>query len=248
MQLPWPELLGMAVTVVLAHSVFGLTGFGANIVALPLLVHVLPLKFVVPMLLVLDLFTASLLGLKNRQRIQWPELLRLLPWLLAGMVIGATLLAKAPESWLLGCLGVFLLLYASWSLLNKSKPQPSSTRWAAPAGLVGGTFTALYGTGGPIYTLYLARRLADVVALRATMGGLVFGTALVRLGLFTGGGFYSQPGLLRLAAILLPCALAGYLLGSRLHGKLPTQRLVQAVWVLLVFSGLSLLWRVWRGG
>ena len=50
--LPWPELLGVALTVLLAYSVFGLTGFGANVVALPLLAHVLPLKFAVPMLLV----------------------------------------------------------------------------------------------------------------------------------------------------------------------------------------------------
>lgn len=246
--LPWPELLGVALTVLLAYSVFGLTGFGANVVALPLLAHVLPLKFAVPMLLVLDLFTASALGLKNRKRIQWHEMQRLLPWLLLGMLIGVTLLSKAPESVLLGCLGTFVLAYAGWSLLSKGPPRPTSTRWALPAGLVGGTFTALFGTGGPVYTLYLARRLADVADLRATLGGIVFGSALVRLVLFTAGGFYSQAGLLTLAAVLVPCAFAGYLIGSRMHTRLSPQRLVQAVWLLLVVSGSSLLLRSWRGG
>ena len=53
--LPWLTLLGLALTVVLAYSVYGLSGFGANIAAMPLLAHMLPLRFAVPMLVLLDL-------------------------------------------------------------------------------------------------------------------------------------------------------------------------------------------------
>jgi len=49
-------------------------GFGANLVALPLLAHVMTLRFAVPMLLVLDLFSASALGVKNRLLIDKGEL------------------------------------------------------------------------------------------------------------------------------------------------------------------------------
>jgi uncharacterized membrane protein YfcA len=122
-------------------------------------------------------------------------------------------------------------------------PAPISARWAVPAGLVGGAFTALYGTGGPIYTIYLARRLDDKTVLRATIGVLIFCTALIRLVLFTGSGFYRQPGLLPLAFALLPCALVGYLAGSRLHAWMPTRRAVQAVWLLLIVGGSSLFLR-----
>lgn len=94
-----------------------------------------------------------------------------------------------------------------------------------------------------IYTLYLARRLFDKTVLRATIGSLIFGTALIRLALFTGSGFYTQRGLLPLAAALLPCALAGYLAGSHLHAHLPPKRAAQAVWLLLIGGGASLLWR-----
>ena len=126
---------------------------------------------------------------------------------------------------------------------RRALPAPISSRWAVPAGLVGGAFTALYGTGGPIYTIYLARRLPDKAQLRATIGVLIFCTALIRLVLFTGSGFYTQAGLLPLAFALLPCALVGYLLGCHLHARMSSQRAVQAVWALLIFGGTGLLLR-----
>lgn len=241
--LPWTTLLSTALIVTVAYTVFGLTGFGAVIVAIPLLAHFFPLRFAVPMILICDLFAGFLLGLKNRKHLDRQELLRLLPYLLIGMTAGVTLLVHASERWLLLVLGTFVLGYASWSLLNKAAPAPVSPGWAVPAGVIGGAFTALYGTGGPIYMIYLARRLTDKTVLRATIGVLIFGTALIRLALFTGNGFYTQNGLLPLAFALLPCAFLGYLVGSRLHERMPPQRALQAVWLLLIAGGASLVWR-----
>jgi uncharacterized protein len=241
--LPWTELTSIGLIVLLAYTVYGITGFGASIVAIPLLAHFLPLRFAVPMMLVFDLFAGFLLGLKNRQHLDRTELLRLLPFLLVGMTIGATLLARTSDRWLLLLLGAFVLGYASMNLLRKARPATISTAWAAPAGAVGGVFTALYGTGGPLYTMYLARRLPDKFVLRATIGILILITALIRLALFTGSGFYAQDGLLPLAFALVPCAMAGYLAGAKLHGRLPTERVAQAVWLLLLAGGAGLLWR-----
>ena len=241
--LAWPTLLSAALIVTLSYTVYGLTGFGAAIVGIPLLAHFFPLRFAVPMMLVFDLCAGLLLGLRNHKSLDRPELLRLAPFVLVGMGLGITLLVNVGERWLLMVLGTFVLVYAGWSLSSKATPAPVSPRWAAPAGLIGGAFTSLYGTGGPIYVIYLARRLGDKTVLRASIGVLIFGTALVRLALFTGHGFYAQQGLLALALALVPCAVLGYLAGSRLHERLPTQRATQAVWLLLIAGGGSLLWR-----
>jgi uncharacterized protein len=241
--LPWSTLLAAVVIVLLAYAVFGLTGFGSAIVGVPLLAHFFSLRFVVPMMLVFDLCVSLLLGLKNYQHTNKRELLRLLPFLLIGMVAGVTLLARVEERWLLLVLGTFVLGYAGWSLLLKTTPATISPRWAVAAGAVGGAFTAMYGTGGPIYVIYLARRLADGTMMRATIGVLIFGTALFRLVLFTGSGFYAQDHLLKLAFALLPFALTGYFIGSHLHARIPMRRAVQAVWLVLIVGGASLLWR-----
>src|SRR3954467_9995372 len=159
--LPLVTVVTAALAVTLAYTVFGLTGFGAAIVGVPLLAHFVPIRFAVPMMLVFDLCAGLLLGLKNRRDVDGRELLRLAPFVAIGMVLGVTALVRAPERWLLGVLGAFVFLYACWSLLNRSAPRPIAAGWAAPAGAAGGIFTALYGSGGPIYTVYLARRLGD---------------------------------------------------------------------------------------
>lgn len=242
-QLPGASLGIAALIIVWAYIVYGLTGFGSSITALPLLVQFIPLREAVPLILVFDLFVGVLMGLNNRRVIDRGEVKRLLPFMLAGMVLGVTLLVSVPERALLILLGVFVLAYSAWSLVLRPEVKPLSSRWAGAFGTFGGVFTALFGTGGPIYTIYLARRLPDKTVLRATISGLLFLSALARLVLFTGAGLYAQPQVLPLAAVLLPCALLGLYLGNHLHHRLPQQRVVQLVWVILIVGGAGLMWR-----
>lgn len=241
--LPLASIAVAAVVVFLAYTVFGLTGFGSTIVGAPLLAHVLPIRFIVPMMLVFDLAAGLLLGVRNRGDIDRRELFRLAPFIAIGMLVGVTALVRAPERWLLGGLGAFVFAYACWSLAQRGSPRPVSARWVAPAGVAGGVFTALYGSGGPIYTTYLARRVGDANRLRATLATLIFCTAWARLPLFSASGLMQQPSLLPLAFLLLPCAVLGYFIGSRLHRRLAPRQAARTLWILLLASGGSLVWR-----
>jgi uncharacterized membrane protein YfcA len=233
----------VALVVILAYTVFGLTGFGSSITAMPLLVQLIPLHTALPMMLVFDLAAGLLLGLKNRRAVDRKELLRMVPMMLIGMGIGVVALIKAPERLLLLTLGVFILAYSAWSLLFRPSQQIIRSAWSVPLGISGGVFTALFGTGGPIYTIYLARRLPDKLVLRATISSLIFISGLSRLALFSGAGLYRQHGLLLLAAVLLPFALGGLYLGNHLHGRLAPARVVQAIWAILIAGGASLILR-----
>ena len=217
--LPLVSIVAAALIVVLAYTVFGLTGFGAAIVGVPLLAHFFPIRFCVPMMLIFDLCAGFLLGLRNRRKVDRAELLRLAPFVAIGMLLGVTALVQVPERGLLALLGAFVFGYAAWSLASRATPTPITARWAVLAGTAGGAFTALYGTGGPIYTIYLARRIADPKRLRASIAVLIFCTAWARLALFSGAGLMFQPSLARLSGVvLLPFAVAGHFIGSHLHG------------------------------
>jgi uncharacterized membrane protein YfcA len=194
-------------------------------------------------MLVFDLVSGLLMGLKNRRFIDRREALRLIPFMLAGMAIGVLALVRAPERLLLILLGVFILGYSAWSLLARHTPRPLAPAWAGPFGIVGGMFTALFGTGGPFYTIFLTRRLHDKLPLRATISGVLFFSAVARLVLFTGAGLYRDRALPLLAAGLLPFALGGLYVGNRLHQWLPAERVRQLVWVVLIAGGASLVLR-----
>ncbi|HMM54022.1 MAG TPA: sulfite exporter TauE/SafE family protein [Candidatus Desulfobacillus sp.] len=237
MELSLDTIASAAVVITLAYTIFGLTGFGSSITAMPFLAVLLPLRIVVPLMIIFDFSSGLLVGVRNRHDVDRRELMRLVPFALVGMGIGVTLLVKVPERPLLLLLGVSVFLYSVWSLLKKSEPKPIATGWAAPLATVGGVFTALYGTGGPIYSIYLARRIRDKLTLRATISMLIVINGVTRLAMYIGAGLYAQEGLLRLALILLPCAMAGLFIGSRLHRRLSSQQVIKAIWLILIVAG-----------
>jgi uncharacterized membrane protein YfcA len=170
-------LAQLALIIVFGYTVLGLTGFGSSVTAMPLLVLFMPLRTAVPLMLVFDLVANVLLGLKNRRFIEKREALRLIPFMVAGMAVGVLALVHAPERTLLVVLGLFILTYSAWSLLVHRKPRTLAPAWAGPFGVVGGLFTALFGTGGPFYTIFLTSRLDDKTVLRATLSGVLFFSA-----------------------------------------------------------------------
>ena len=229
--------------ILFAYTVVGTTGFGASIIAVPLLVHLLPLTVVVPMMVIFDLCGGLLLGGRNFRSVDRHELIRLLPFMFIGIALGATLLLNVPERPLLLALGVAILCNAAWTLWGQPSARPIAAVWAAPLGAIGGVFSALYGTGGPIYTTYLARRIDDKGRLRATISMLILVSAGGRLVAFLVAGVYSQRELHFLVPLLLPCVLAGLFLGNRLHHRLPGAQVIKGVWILLLAGSIALLWR-----
>ena len=246
MSLDLQTLLLAAMVISLAYAVFGLTGFGSSITAMPLLVLLVPLKTAVPVMLLLDMCAGLLLLSRNRRHAQLNEIAPLLPFMLLGCLIGVTLLVHAPERWLLLGLGLFVLAYAGWALLLQLLLRPSlgpiHRAWALPFGAVGGVFTSLFGTGGPVYAIYLARRIQDKHALRGSLALLVLTSAFVRLALFAWAGLMvKEVGIL--ALLLLPFALIGLFGGSHLHQRLSSQRVLQGTWAVLIAGGTGLVLR-----
>lgn len=227
-----------ASAVVLAYTVFGLTGFGAAMMAMPMLVLVVPLKFAVPMMVLLDLVATSLVGLRTWRRLSWRDTAQIFPFMLIGVGLGATMLVHLHSGWLLVGLGVFIVVISWRNLRNLGAAfRPLHAGWAAPAGTVGGVFSALFGTGGPIYTIYLARRLADQETFRATISAVIFLSSVVRLASFAMGGLFLQEGLLPLALWLLPASLLGVFLGSYSRHRLPVQSIRRFVQVFMLVAG-----------
>lgn len=229
--------------VAFAYTAFGLIGFGSTVLALPLLAQLFALKFAVPLLMLLDVAAFLIFGARVRKRIQYAEIGWLVPFILAGMAAGLLLLIEVPEQILIAILGTFLLLYACYSLARRGPPAALSRAWGVPVGLVGGVFSALFGTGGVLFAIYNAGRIRDKEALRATNAAMIMLSSLVRVVLFGAAGLLTQDGLLATALLLLPALLGGVWLGNRLHARVPAAAVVKAVYAVLVIAGLLLLAR-----
>jgi uncharacterized membrane protein YfcA len=241
--LGWEVCLLAPLTVLCGYVIYGMVGFGATLTSVPLLAQLLPLRYVVPLTLVLDLFAAITLGGRIRSQADRGELRRIVLFVLLGLALGFALLIKLPERVLLLLLGGFVLYAGISGLARRSGAGPIHAFWAIPAGVAGGIFSALYGTGGPIYTIYLSRRIFDKSVLRATTATLLLMVSLTRLAMFAASGLLGQDHLLLAALLLAPFAALGLVLGNRLHHALSARRILLFVSLLIVANGVALIVR-----
>ena len=113
-----------ATAVLVAYVVFGLTSFGAPLIAAPVLAHFLPLTLAIPLQSTLDLIAALVLGGKERKQVDWQELRWLLVPMLIGMVLGTTLLIELPRRASLLALGIFVVAFGVAGLTGRLKLPP----------------------------------------------------------------------------------------------------------------------------
>ncbi len=232
-----------ALIVLGAYFIRGVSGFGSGLVAVPLLAHLLPLTFVVPLILMTDFAASIALGLHVRQRARWDEIRPLLLFVFAGIIVGTTLLVNVSRTSLLLLLGTLVVIFGLRYWFNLQGSRVISRLWAAPAGLIGGTISALFGTGGPPYVIYLNHRIQQPSELRATFTGLFFFEGLWRIATFLFAGLFHDLALMVATLAALPLVILGLILGDRVHVGLTGTQMQRIIGALLLISGGSLLWK-----
>lgn len=238
-----PEILVYgAVVAFAAYLVFGLCGFGSTLIAVPLLAHFFPLKFVIPVIVLVDCAASLHQGFRLRAGVNRRDMMPLLPFLAVGMVIGAFVLAWTPGTILLPLLGVFVTAYGVHYALRYESVYRLARWSAAPIGLVAGTTSSVFGMGGPFYVMYLAGRGTPPEQVRATMPVIFVVTTIGRIALFALTGLITREVLIA-AALLAPVMALGLWSGNRWHARFTRSDVVRAIGAVLALSGLSLLVR-----
>ncbi|MET0051853.1 MAG: sulfite exporter TauE/SafE family protein, partial [Candidatus Thiodiazotropha sp.] len=225
-----------------AYIVRGIAGFGSGLIAIPLLALIMPLSIAVPMIVLLDYVASASHGLSNRKAIQWRDLLPLLPFSLLGVVLALYLFQSLDTQVLIRGLGIFLLLFAVYSLFSFTPKSQPSILWAIPGGILGGLIGTLFGTGGPFYVIYLKLRGLQKNSFRATFAAIFLLDGLGRISGYLITGFFDLNQIL-LTALALPLMAVGMYVGGQIHTNLSQQTFQRGISVLLIFSGLSLLFK-----
>ena len=239
----WVYLIAPLV-VFAGYVAFGISGFGSTIIVVPILAQFLPLKFVVPLMVLLDLSAILMMRAnKGLQARDMKEIGSMLPFMLIGMVLGAYLLKSAPERYLILALGLFVTGYALITLLRNKAVGTIAPWWRIPISLLGGTASSLFGTGGPIYAIYVSRRLHNPTVMRATMSTMISISVVVRVIIFLLSGLLLKADLGIAVIALLGFMAGGMLLGMKLHNRMKPEQVRKVVHLLLVGSGSSLVVR-----
>jgi uncharacterized membrane protein YfcA len=237
------EAAALAGIAFLGALVFGITGFGAALITIPLATHFVPLKYALALFVLVDLAAALSVGLENPKNAVRAEWTRLVPMIFVGTALGATLLVNLPREAGMLLLGLFALGFGVFTLLPHARARIIAPGWAWLAGLAGGITSTLFGAGGPPYAIYLSQRGLTKEQFRATMGFATLTSISLRALAFTLTGLLLDPDVWLKALAVVPACLAGIWLARRMVMRISREVLLRAVALLLLISGGSLISR-----
>ena len=168
----------------------------------------------------------------------------MLPGSLIGVCLGMYFLAQIDPQPLGRALGIFVIVYALYTMLFAGHAFTVQSRWmpvlAVVTSLAAGLIGALFGgAAGPLYVIYLnaARLTKDV--FRVTITTIMLFQGLVRVAGYAVTGFYDAH-VLMLLATALPLMLIGSWLGVGVIRRFDQRLFNRAIAVVLLASGAAL--------
>lgn len=225
-----------------AYTFRGVTGFGSGLIATPLFALFLPLTFIIPFISLLDM-TASITHISHtRKHIAWKVILRALPFAFAGVPVGLFILQSINTLILVKALGIFIILFAIYSLISPQFKKSDALIWPVFAGFFGSLIGAMFGTGGPFYVFYFQLQQLDKTIFRATCAAVFLIDGLIRATGFAISGLYT-PAVLLSIAFSLPIMLLAMYIGNHIHTNITQRSFQKAIGVFLIFSGLALIFK-----
>jgi hypothetical protein len=150
-----------------AFAVRSAAGFGAVLIAMPMLAFVLPVSTAVSVTTALTAITSVHQLSRDWRRVAWRHFAIMASYSAIGIGLGFYCIQMLDEHALRRSLGVFLILYSIYALTTVKASRTVSARWsgalAAGTGIAGGLLGTLFGAGvGPIYVVYFnALRLGE---------------------------------------------------------------------------------------
>jgi uncharacterized membrane protein YfcA len=234
----------VAAIVFVTFIVRGMSGFGAGMVAVPLLVFVVPIHTAVPLMGLLVFVLFVILSIRDRRDVVVEELKLLLPPTLLGVAAGALLFSYLDAAILVKLLAAFIICFAAYTLAVSHFGLPQvrcSGRWAFPVGFAGAGIDTLFGGGGgSLVVIYMHMRGVTRAQFRATVAALWFFEMIARIAGYAVSGHYTASTLV-FAALLLPVMLAGTWVGEHIGNRISQRAFSAVLAAMLTLSGVSLL-------
>ena len=227
----------------LGALVYGVTGFGSALVTIPLATHFVPLPFALAVFVLQDFSSALRIASENPRYAVKAEVVRMVPLMVVGTIVGTGLLLILPRKASLLALGLFVLLYGAWSLLQRGALRLVAQRWAYVAGFSGGVVGMLFGAGGPPYATYLSHRGLSKEQFRSTLTlNSIFSIGFRVVALASAGLLFRRE-VWMTALLVVPTAMLAIFFASRLFRRMSREFLLRVVALLLLATGVSLIVR-----
>ncbi|NEV92902.1 sulfite exporter TauE/SafE family protein [Psychroflexus sp. YR1-1] len=232
-------LIILAIAVFCGFFIQSLVGFAGSMVALPILLFAVKLPDAIAYVSIFYLFSSSYLVYREWRNIDKDTIVRLTLASLIGVVLGIVVLTYSKPSILQTGLGVFILLYVGYVLLGKKELVLSKkANWTF--GMMGGFFSGVFSTGGPLYVISVKNTVKEAKTFRATMIGVLALITLIRIpALSISGALNLQH--FQMSLVVLPVFILAQFLGIKFFPKINEVQFKRILLCILSLSGLALI-------
>lgn len=215
-------------------------GFGEALVAVPLLALLIPIQVAAPLAVFASIIVASFSVYKDWRHIHFRSAGWLVLSTLFGIPLGLLLLKMAPELVVKSILAIFIIVFATFSLVRPHRFSLRDDRLAWLFGFCAGITGGSYGMNGPPLAIYGTLRGWSPDRFRATLQGYFLPASLIGLFGYGLSGFWTRE-TNRLFLWSLPAIVLGLFVGRYLGRKMDPRRFNSVIYMVLIFVGAVLL-------
>jgi uncharacterized membrane protein YfcA len=238
--LPLADAISSLAILLAASLIQGFFGFGFGIVAMSCLTLTQDLVHAAGVVNITGILSIGWIAFQLRRHVLRKLALRMLPPVLAGVLVGVTALRHVERDLMVSLLGVSVLAISVWNLARPRLAPSESPRLDRAVALLGGLLGGAFNTGGPPIIIHLYRRPENPEALKATILWLFLAISLSRLPVAAAQGLIDESVWME-AALTAPAVVAGAATGVALARRIQPDRFRRACWIALGFLGVLLL-------
>tara|TARA_R110002073_G_scaffold40547_1_gene114881 strand:- start:86393 stop:87109 length:717 start_codon:yes stop_codon:yes gene_type:complete len=231
-------LLILTIGIFVGFYVQTVIGFAGSLIALPILLFAMELPDAISYISIFYLFSSVFLITKEWKNIDKQIILKLALASIVGVTLGVLVLTFSKPLLLKKGLGVFILLYVAYVFIGKRKIDLNKGGIFS-FGVLGGFFSGVFSTGGPLYVMCVENSVKNIKVFRATMIGVMGLVTITRIPALALSGILNSNHL-KMALFVFPVFLFAQFLGKRTFIKINENIFKKALMILLCISGLVL--------
>jgi len=234
-----------ALIITISCFIQAVAGFGLPMVATPFLAALFGIRTAVPLMAIIILELQVMMILRYRRSLDTRSVLHISAAALLGIPVGVIFLARVPESITLTILGLILIFYALYSILNFPVPALEHPNWAYLIGFISGLGGGAYNMAAPPMIIYGDTQRWEPSLFKGNLQGCFLIITIAAIVSHFLNGSLGADVLLR-SALAIPFVLLGAFAGFFLDLFINSGIFRKIVLVLLLALGINLA-LAWRG-
>ena len=236
----------LAVLIIFLSSIIqGITSFGFSLVALPLMGIFLPLKIVVPMLVLYSLVLNIIILYHIRSHVNLKQITILVIAGIIGTPFGAHLLKIIDDNLLKVIIGIIVTISAIINLYGYKIKVKNEKLSYIPVGFISGVMNGSVSLGGPPLVLFLSNQDVEKQRFRANLTSYFLILNIFTIPTYIIGGLITNE-VMQYTIYVLPGLIIGAFVGVKLGNKVDetifrklTLGLIIGTGILSIITGIK---------